>query len=263
MALASALSTETRPRLVGDGEPEFSTCLALEKPYRLVWDVNGYYRALGISSDATRLQIRGAYQRLEGWNSVRLTYIVTQLLDPQTRALYDAVPLGFILRDYWVDTEIRRATLQKNISSLATGEKSYEEIYEHKDIDSQDSVDKNAWSGQDGDSIPDQPPSKEDTGWSYYLWDADDDPSVAEVMDWWRSALAVEFGIRGKVLKLAIGLCGDQGFQYQWRVEQVGYRKVIFLGDDPMDVLVAADVPLEWKLNFLRGLARGCASESV
>lgn len=257
----TAVLTETRPRLVGDGEVDFSTCLDLERPYVFVWDVNGYYAALGISTDASRLQIREAYQRLEGWNSFRLTYIVKQLLDPEQREVYDKIPLGSIFVDYWVDTALRRAAAKKNISLMASGEATYEKIYGGPGFDAKDVVDKDSWSGQYGDlHIVDQP-GKEDYGWSYYLWDTDDRSEVAQILDWWRNLLSVEVGTRNGKLRLAVGLFGDPDFQEQWKVHWVGYRTVVFLGDHPMDLLASKAIPSEWKIDFLREIARSCASE--
>lgn len=261
--------TMSLPRLVGDGAVEFSTSLALEKPDRLlgvVWDVNGYYAALGVPSNATRLQIREAYQRAEGWNSVRLTYIVKQLLDEETRARYDKIPLGSMMVDYWVDTAMRRAALQKNISLMGAGIMTYDEVYNAGGFKAEDVVDKDSWSGQDGDLRFARPSRKEEPSWSYYLWDTMWDspaPEVAQVLDWWRNLLSVEVGTRKGILRLAVGLYGDPDFQQQWRIERVDYRTVVFLGDDPMDVLVSKDVPLEWKVEFLERVARSCAHELI
>lgn len=85
-----------------------STCgtLAVWRP--IVWDVNGYYLELGVPTDATRLQIRRAYQDLGGHGSPRLTYIVKQLLDPEIRAAYDATPLGRLFFDRYVEEYVRR-----------------------------------------------------------------------------------------------------------------------------------------------------------
>lgn len=257
----SPTAVDTRPRLVGDGEVEFSTCLDLERPYHLVWDVNGYYAALGIPTDATRLQIREAYQRLEGWNSDRLTYIAKQLLDPETRAKYDKAPIGSILVDYWVKSAMARALAQKNISLMAAGLVSYESLYEARDKEDEDVVDRDPWSEQYGDLKPAEP-GKEGTDWSHYLWGTErEGPEVSQVMDWWRNLLSVEIGIRGQHLRLAVGLFGDLDFQEQWRVHRVGYRLVVFLGDHPMDLMVSESIPSDWKIDFLREIARSCAHE--
>lgn len=258
----SWLSRTHVPYLIGRGEPEFSTCLDLEKPYVFVWDVNGYYAALGIPTDATRLQIREAYQRLEGWNSDRLTYIVKQLLDSETRRKYDAAPLGSVLVDYWVSSAMRRALAQKNISMMGDGLLSYEAIYGGDGCDVEDVVDKDPWSGQDGAELRLARMRKEGPGWSYYLWATIwNAPEVADVLDWWRNILAVEIGTRKRNLRLAVGLFGDPDFQEQWKIHRVGSRTVAFLGDHPMEILLSDDVPLVWKLDFLKRVARGCTDE--
>lgn len=61
------------------------------------WDVNGYYRDLGIPApyvDATISDIRRAFLARDGQNDARLMMIFVTFLDPQTKARYDAMPLG-------------------------------------------------------------------------------------------------------------------------------------------------------------------------
>lgn len=94
--------TETdAPRLLGDGPAQFSTSLALDLTPRVIWDTNGFYRALGLRPDASRADIRRAYIDHEGWRSVRLTKIVKLLLDRTLRRAYDRTPLG----SFWADDD--------------------------------------------------------------------------------------------------------------------------------------------------------------
>ncbi|MFE0490174.1 J domain-containing protein [Streptomyces griseoaurantiacus] len=82
-------------RIVGPPENAvLSTSTALEpappRPAPVVHDVNGYYATLGVPTDATRRQLREAYQALDGQSSVELTRIFKTLINPKLRAAYDA-----------------------------------------------------------------------------------------------------------------------------------------------------------------------------
>lgn len=70
----------------------------------IVWDVNGYYAALGVPTTASTREIRLAYLALDGPNSARLTEMFLVLISPALRARYDAMPLG----TRWLDEEHRR-----------------------------------------------------------------------------------------------------------------------------------------------------------
>jgi hypothetical protein len=63
----------------------------------IVFDVNGYYRALGFRppyTSITRKDLRLAYHKMHGEESVWLTAVMKQLLDRDKRRAYDAAPLG-------------------------------------------------------------------------------------------------------------------------------------------------------------------------
>ena len=78
------------PRAIKLGEMDFSTSRVLSRWPLIVWDVNGYYRDLGIPTWATKKEIKEAYQALSGDQSVRLTYVTKQLLNDAIRRAYDA-----------------------------------------------------------------------------------------------------------------------------------------------------------------------------
>lgn len=61
-----------------------------------IWDVNGYYRALGLGWPyrPSRAELRRAYQRVNGQASEYVTHALKRLLDPVFRAHYDRRPLG-------------------------------------------------------------------------------------------------------------------------------------------------------------------------
>lgn len=86
-------------RLIGDGECEASPSHSLDKP--LCWDMNGFYRRLGVPTDAHRSLIRQAYLDKNGSSSSALTKAVEVLTNKRTRPLYDSLPFGW----FWPDDE--------------------------------------------------------------------------------------------------------------------------------------------------------------
>lgn len=70
-----------------------------------VWDVNGFYRGLGVPTDATRKMIGVGYRRVGGWKDSWLTSAVTVLLSSADRAKYDAMVPG----EVWLDQRVKAA----------------------------------------------------------------------------------------------------------------------------------------------------------
>ena len=91
MSSATAGSSSTRanePMIQGNwfGEPlACPTTLAVERLPVWSWDVNCYYRDLGVQWNATRQEVRAAFQALGHSPSSRHTMIARSLLD-RTRA---------------------------------------------------------------------------------------------------------------------------------------------------------------------------------
>lgn len=101
----------------------FSTSTDLVKVPQVVWDVNGYYKSLGVPCDASRSEIRSAYQRCRGQESAWLTMVVKTLLGPE-RLDYDSVPLGQLYVDEVVLRFAQRVALdrQHSLGDEACGE---------------------------------------------------------------------------------------------------------------------------------------------
>lgn len=101
-----------RPYLVRTSGPvEFSTSTVLCHWPQIVWDVNGYYRDLGVQHFATVAELRRAYQEKGGERSARLTYVLRQLLNPSVRRAYDSTLPGQVFYDAYVDEYVRRQML--------------------------------------------------------------------------------------------------------------------------------------------------------
>src|SRR2546430_5026109 len=103
--MTTMLAVDSEPVLEGSGPLVFSTSTAVA--CIPIFDVNGWYAALGVSLRATRVQLRDAYLRLGGHRSARLTHIMHQLLDPTMRAEYDRqqfgrpIPDDYAVEDFW------------------------------------------------------------------------------------------------------------------------------------------------------------------
>ncbi|MFD7835562.1 hypothetical protein [Streptomyces sp. NPDC059761] len=78
----------------------------------LCHDVNGYYRDLGVTPNATRAQLMRAYRARAGETNPYLTYVFSQLLSRDIRKAYDATPLGRRFLDkYEMARQLRHASV--------------------------------------------------------------------------------------------------------------------------------------------------------
>lgn len=110
---AAAATDPSRPRLVGDGPVEFSTALGLDITPRFVWDSNGFYRRLGVPTNASRREIaRAGVAAMLACTTKeeerRVDAIVRTLIDPARRRSYDATPMGafFAFDPYLLDQRL-------------------------------------------------------------------------------------------------------------------------------------------------------------
>jgi hypothetical protein len=97
------------------GPYEFALSQALERWPTIIWDVNGYYRELGVQPRASRAELRAAFRDRRGWASARLTYILCQLLDEDVRAAYDSAQPGTVFFDEFVARWFHEQTLNDSI----------------------------------------------------------------------------------------------------------------------------------------------------
>lgn len=215
-------ATMDEPHLVGWGPVEFSTSLEVMPFLRIVWDVNGYYRELGVSPDVTRREIREAYQKKRGWRSPRLTFIMTQLLDLDIRDRYDRSPIGSMFIDEYVETFLRAKAAQE-ISEMRMKGLLSEAEFRELDLDPLDFFAEDSNLSDQGSIVI----TPEEWRWSYYLWGSDCDDK--ERLRQWQELLIGTLGEWKEHHQLAIGFVGNSNIPYEIRA--VGYRKVVFLND--------------------------------
>lgn len=228
----------TRPVRVGDAPAWFSTSTVVDVMIR--FDVNGYYLALGVSTGATRGEIRRAYQRLGGERSPWLTYVVSLLLHPGRRRRYDALPLGYMYRDryLWL-AEVRlhkraagRAMALCGGDVDAANQWLRDNGYDYEVRKSSDLLDTSPPSAQH-DSYP-------EFEYGYYLWES----VTADPRDLprWQAELVRAASERGITTTVAIGVSGPGHPTAE--IVAVGRTTVVFLreGVQPDAPLAAAAV---------------------
>ena len=244
---------ETRPRLEGAGPAECSSCTALSVLPGVIWDVNGYYRELGVSPHATRRELREAYMAKDGQSSARLTYIMKQLVNREIRFAYDCVPLGEVFVDAYVAEALKREAMKRKSKRMqdlhdagadmdrVDPEGVERDVYAEMGFDESffdtpsETVDGDIGSGQD------QPRPADRFSYAYYLyrvhsWISPED--IKRLGDWQRF-LVTAFAREGITHQFSVGFHGNS--PHRWLFTAVGARKAFLLGYlvDPDELLAA------------------------
>lgn len=206
----------------GDGPLTCSSCVALA-PYPLVvWDANGYYRDLGVSPRASRRQLREAYQALGGQDSVRLTYVLKQLLDPAIRRAYDATPLGRPFMDDYVSDDLKRWAHEEAARRASVGvmDGAQAVMDEWGITASTRELDEDPARGSN------QGPPESQWTYSYFVWDTWSADTTH--LPTWQRMVVSALAERGVVARLAVGVRGEtQGYV----IAREGKIIVAYLGE--------------------------------
>jgi hypothetical protein len=187
------------PKLIGIGPHRFSTSLALERWPSIIWDVNAYYATLGVSTHATRREIREAYQRLNGHDSERLTYIVKQLLNDEVRRAYDACRFNTLFYDRYLDKVFKE---RDKVEARRHGQ--MEEV-EVTSVETPEEELNHQVGAVDDDEFGDlySNPDRE-WDWGFYLWRTAS-PNVGLARRWQHFVYQV---FLGRDISLSVGLMG-------------------------------------------------------
>lgn len=187
----------------------------------VVWDVNGYYCALGVGFRATRKQLMRAYYKLNGQEDEYLTYVFSQLLNPKVRREYDARPLGSTMLDFYEIQRLRSEAIAWAAQMRAEGvEVTPKEVLEDwgyevperaEDDDSpvDDQVDTPQEKGEDR-AVP-STGSTESWPYTYFLWRLKRRELAlvnSEIMHHWQEAIAAECQARRISLNFGVGAMG-------------------------------------------------------
>jgi hypothetical protein len=201
------------------GPLDISTCTDLAVIHRPVWDVNHYYRSLGIEAPykPTKKELRIAYQAVNGQDDERLTYYFKQLLDPEIRKAYDWMPLGSRYQDKYVIEEGMRKLSEKasEVSQESGKMVTIEDLISDFERDSP--------------TRPKELDSKYlNWEWSFYLCNSRkyDIEALAE----WQSLLVSAFAKRDIRWKISVGYIGNTKAPYVVRSHEG--RVVFFLNEN-------------------------------
>lgn len=180
------------------GPVDVSTCTDLAVVHSFIWDVNYYYRSLGIEWPyrPSKKELRLGYQDHDGPNDERLTYYFKQLLDLEVRKAYDSMPLGKRYQDKYVIEEGMRKLSEKaaEVSESAGKMVTIEDLiadYEKEKSENPKKIDSRVI----------------DWEWSFYLCNSRkyDIESLAQ----WQSYLISAFAKRRVKWKISVGYIGN------------------------------------------------------
>lgn len=252
------------PVLIDDGPAVCSSCTDLALDPEICWDVNGYYRELGVHWKATRKELRRAYAERNGQDSIRLTYVLLQLLDPEVRREYDRTPLGGQFLDEYAQEEIRmrayeevgrrmRAGQEADADSIL-GEWGYQMVAEEEEPEDQDIFHS---SGPYIDGVnritPDTPEDDLSKSWGfgYYLWRRDHHNLnfLRDFLPQWQSDLIREMSYRGITMPFGVGICTDTEREYHIRREGPNVVFYLCLGGYESSGLNAVHAVDEFRLS--------------
>jgi hypothetical protein len=227
------------PTRLGRGPLSWSTCTALLRVEKPCWDVNGYYRELGVDWRATRKELREAYAALDGQSSTRLTYVFKQLLNPKVREAYDRMPKGSTFLDAYTDEQLKRRAHEESGRRAAQGQLiSPEQVLDEWGyaVLGDDEVDSVSPIGKDQINHEAEP-----WEYSFYAWKTSSYlPDESRLRRWQEllSTAATRYGVRPEMIIGATAL-SDQPFM----LENVNGSPVVFFSEDtPPESSIADDV---------------------
>lgn len=244
------------PQKMGRGPAGLSTCVELVTvaDSRIIWDVSGYYRALGISwpfKGITKRALREAYQRVDGQSSERLTAIFKLLLDPQERARYDLAPPGELHYDEIAQLDLRarskrEAALRSQRGTPTTKEEVLDgwgmRVVSESDEDEPDPARDSVSASRHTAENPSEDDHWMSWPWGYYLWRSRSRDTLRLAQ--WQALLVMHFAAKKARMRFCVGLHGGKASPSPWVTAVSGRDIVIFLNDDtePTDDYAAAAV---------------------
>lgn len=221
-----------------------STDRSLVKNLGFSWDVNGWYRLLGVPFpyvNATPGAISQSYVALGGQSSPRMTYVLKRLLNRSVRAEYDMMPLGMeYLDDEQVQARMREQIRAEQLRRAALGEEiTSDQVAQEMGYD-WEPLDTDSGGPHTGRSSIRQPTV---TGWfyGYWLWKV----SRYELHDFedrlqeWQSLLIREINSKGHRGRIGVGVIGG-GSQYG--IRKTGDYWVAFLGENQVPTEALAEL---------------------
>lgn len=223
-----------KPFRQGWGPTQCSSETALDIAPRLCWDVNGYYRGLGVHWKASRKELGEAYLAKNGESSIWLTYVMGQLLDPRVRWAYDRAPLGepFLDDDFVQEDLKRRAHEEAWRRTMSGGVETHRDQVLNEwglnavatdETDVADQVDSDSGAGQD-----EPQPSQIPWEYAFYLWRTV--TGSLEHLRCWQELLLRELSVLGYTVRFSVGMIGKETTPYI--LHSAGQDFIFFLNED-------------------------------
>lgn len=173
-----------------------------------IWDVNGYYRAVGVRYPyrVTRRRLREAYQACHGQFDTWATYAFKRLLDPAFRAMYDRRELGQPVHDDYLQLVLNRLAAEWAAEQTAlTGE-----VHTAQDFFGTPEEEPVEAEGQPvaADAAPAELIVDHDWGYGYWLWGSRkrDEPMLSV----WQSMLCDVLWTKRLRVPLGVGYVGHR-----------------------------------------------------
>lgn len=239
-----------RPRKAGDGPVEASSCTGMVRLPEVVFDVNGYYRALGFrfpfSRDGiTRRSLRERYAAAGGPDDPYLTQVFQLLLDPAERAAYDRAPFGERHLDRiqvrLLDEQVKRQAARRNPGPDTRATQS--EILREMGLEPESGSTADYYPGGDDkeeDLVHDEALDRKPWPWGYYRWSSGcPDTGRLELL---QSMLVAELASRQVSMRFAVGYCGRSRTDSRFVVHRTYGADTVYLREDrePDEELAAA-----------------------
>lgn len=229
------------PKRSGEGPLEASTETSLDVSV-VIWDVNGYYRALGFGwpfLGITRKDLRLAFLAINGESSAYLTKVFKLLIDDKQRAQYDRAPLGEIHMDPIQMTrildEVKRTAARTNPSNdtRATQRELLDEMgydVSEEDLSGGSHYPKGDYPNGEGDGHTEHLSIDHSWRWGYYRWGT----SRADIsrLGRWQELLVSQLAALEVRTKICVGFIGRGRTDSRFVVARTYGVRTVYLRED-------------------------------
>lgn len=217
--------------------PLLRNTYTVDIPHRVIFDVNLFYRRLGVDPHASKLEIRRRHQAV-GLGDPDLTYIVKRLVQDDVRWRYDAMIPGEYMFDKWIERSVLDQVIAEARRAVALGLVDEDEMDENPTdlselrdqvVDLNDERRKNK-------RLEYRRPLYE---WRAHMWQAV--PNI-ELLQQWQVVLLEALSDHKETVEFAIGLAGEHMECPLPIVEEGPSYPIAYLGDESEPTPEAAQV---------------------
>lgn len=223
-----------KPFRQGWGPTRCSSETSLDITPRICWDVNGYYRGLGVHWKASRKELGDAFLAKNGHASPWLSYVLSQLLSAGVRRAYDRSPPGEpFLDDDFVQADLKRQAYEEaRRRTMSEGVETHRDqvlrewglsAVKPDDANEQDRVDSDESVRQDEPRH-----SQERWEWGFYLWRTVTGSPAS--LRRWQELLLYELSILGSTVRFSVGMIGKETVPYVLHSDERDF--IFFLNEE-------------------------------